>query len=196
MRPAWFCCAVLLVALVMPAFSVASDVTQSDDKWALPGHSVLKLGRAQPEQPFRPRLSVQDSESETLAEQETVTVSVTPTLKPAASSSVRAKVKPPEKREVTQKSLVKSTPLAPTKVISPVDGRLVPGVVLMLKLASDPALSGPLTLAADGTALVPLLGRLKLSGKTLPEAEAYLRSAYADGFYVKPELTLTLRDDS
>lgn len=40
----------------------------------------------------------------------------------------------------------------------------------------------------DGTAKLPLVGRIKLSGLTIPEAESYLEQVYTE-FYVKPFVT-------
>jgi protein involved in polysaccharide export with SLBB domain len=47
-------------------------------------------------------------------------------------------------------------------------------------------------LGADGTVLLPLIGTISLSGKTVSEANELIRKKYADGFVKEPHILLTV----
>jgi polysaccharide export outer membrane protein len=47
-------------------------------------------------------------------------------------------------------------------------------------------------LGSDGTALLPLIGTVSLSGKTVAEANELIRKRYAEGFVKDPHILLTV----
>ncbi|MCP9888952.1 SLBB domain-containing protein [Cyanobium sp. ATX 6A2] len=102
---------------------------------------------------------------------------------------------------------VRAEPLAPTQqgqlVESPPARAPVPqddayiigpgdGLALrFLSLSTAQDLSGPLEVISDGTATVPLLGSVRLTGLTLSQASLWLQSLYGREL-LRPELDLTL----
>jgi hypothetical protein len=198
MRAAMFWCGVVL-ALGLLAGSVsyarAQDVGPIEEKWALPGEGKLKLKLGRSESKSKTDYFTK-AEPDQLTEAKNEVRVLTPAVKPAVSVANPAPAvlaKPPARAEARTVKAPKAA-LPPAKPVLSVDGKLLPGAVLFLKLVNDPVLSGPVEILADGRAQLPLVGYLPLADKTLIEAEAAVRAAYADGFYVKPELTLTLRD--
>ena len=64
--------------------------------------------------------------------------------------------------------------------------------VLMITLIDEPQLSGRYTVEADGEFTFPLIGRIKAAGLTPREFEAALRKRLADGYFTKPQVTVSV----
>ena len=200
MVSARLCCAICLVLVLLPLAAVqAEDVGPVEEKWSLPHKSQLKLGRTLD----RPRY--QSLEQRQASQQLIRSVGAQNNPTPPPTTSAEASEVMPDKREQTPAAAFASrlpgvkppvnAPVAPQPAFTAQEG-LKPGHVLQFVLENDPELSGILTIDQDGFAQIPLVGRLSLAGKTLTEAEAALRAAFANGFFIKPRLMLSLGDGS
>jgi protein involved in polysaccharide export with SLBB domain len=72
--------------------------------------------------------------------------------------------------------------------------RLVPGDVLELKVYQEDELSGRIRVDGDGTVTLPLLGAVKVSGKTVEEASRLIRDSLARDYLFDPRVTLTVAE--
>lgn len=68
---------------------------------------------------------------------------------------------------------------------------LGPGDSLALRFLAASELSGPITLLSDGTASLPLLGNVRLTGLTLSQASQWLETLYKRQL-LRPELQLSM----
>lgn len=112
---------------------------------------------------------------------------------PGLVSGVRAA--PPEQIDLPRDAPA-SAGSAPARAPIPQDDTYVigPGDGLSLRFLSlntRQDLSGPVEVISDGTATVPLLGSVRLSGLTLSQASLWLQSLYSTEL-LRPELDLTL----
>jgi protein involved in polysaccharide export with SLBB domain len=71
--------------------------------------------------------------------------------------------------------------------------RLAANDLLDIRVYDEPDLSAEVRLAADGTAILPLIGSVPFQGKTLPQATALLRERYMAGYLVNPQVSLIIR---
>mgnify|MGYP000032399128 CR=1 FL=1 len=71
--------------------------------------------------------------------------------------------------------------------------RLQPGDLVQVSVFQEPDLSVQQKLDPDGVVIVPLLGRIALSGLTLREAETRLEELYvSEQYLISPQVTLTI----
>jgi polysaccharide export outer membrane protein len=92
-------------------------------------------------------------------------------------------------------------PMAPTTTSSSEAG-IVPTVsstytlspydVIDVSVYNEEDLHTRARLGADGTVLLPLIGTVSLSGKTVAEANELIRKKYSDGFVKEPHILLTV----
>jgi protein involved in polysaccharide export with SLBB domain len=71
--------------------------------------------------------------------------------------------------------------------------RLAANDLLDIRVYDEPDLTVEVRLAADGTAILPLIGSVSFQGKTLPQATALLRDRYMAGYLVNPQVSLIIR---
>ena len=71
--------------------------------------------------------------------------------------------------------------------------RLAANDLLEIRVYDEPDLTVEVRLAADGTAIFPLIGSVSLQGKTLPQATALIRDRYMAGYLVNPQVSLIIR---
>lgn len=84
-------------------------------------------------------------------------------------------------------NLPQAVPQDDTYIIGPGDSL----ALRFLNLSTRPDLSGPVEVISDGTATVPLIGSVRLSGLTLSQASLWLQTLYARQL-LRPELDLVL----
>ena len=84
-----------------------------------------------------------------------------------------------------------STPSEPSVTVSSTY-ELAPYDVIDVSVYNEEDLHTRSKLGADGTALLPLIGSVSLSGKTVSEATALIQKKYADGFVKDPHVLLTV----
>jgi protein involved in polysaccharide export with SLBB domain len=58
-------------------------------------------------------------------------------------------------------------------------------------IEGEPDLSGPYTIAQDGTVTLPLIGKIKAAGRTPKALQAVLIAKYKDGYLVDPDIRVT-----
>jgi len=68
--------------------------------------------------------------------------------------------------------------------------RLATGDMIALEVFREPDMSGTYPIESDGVIRHPFLGRHSLAGKTVQEAEAYLRDLLDERYLVNPRVTL------
>ncbi len=71
--------------------------------------------------------------------------------------------------------------------------RLAPDDLLDFRVFQEPELDAVIRVAGDGNAIFPLVGTIRMAGKTIGEANELLRRYYMDGYLVNPQVTLTVR---
>lgn len=71
--------------------------------------------------------------------------------------------------------------------------RLTPNDLLDFRVYQEPDMDAVIRISGDGTAAFPLVGNVKIGGKTITEAVAALRAAYLDGYLVNPQVSITIR---
>jgi polysaccharide export outer membrane protein len=81
--------------------------------------------------------------------------------------------------------LVRAATVSSTYTLSPYD-------VIDVSVYGEDDLHTRAKLGADGTALLPLIGTVALSGKTVAEANELIRKRYADGFVKDPHILVTV----
>ena len=62
---------------------------------------------------------------------------------------------------------------------------------LHIFIKGEPDLSGPYTIAQDGTVMLPLIGKIKAAGRTAEALQALLITKYKDGYLVDPDIRVT-----
>jgi len=70
--------------------------------------------------------------------------------------------------------------------------RLTANDLLDFRVFDEPDLTAEVRLAADGTAIFPLIGSVSLRDKTIPQATALLRERYMAGYLVNPQVSLII----
>lgn len=73
----------------------------------------------------------------------------------------------------------------------PATQALQAGDRVQLDIKNQPELSGELSIAQDGKIDLPLFGPIKIEGQTLAAAQAQITSAYANGYFVSPQIALS-----
>jgi len=74
----------------------------------------------------------------------------------------------------------------------PTDYIIGPQDVLAITVWDQDDLSGKFSVEADGTFTFPLVGRVKVGGMTLRQAEAEVKRLLMDGFFKNPQLTVAV----
>jgi polysaccharide export outer membrane protein len=71
--------------------------------------------------------------------------------------------------------------------------RLSANDLLDFRVYQEPDMDAVVRISGDGSAAFPLVGNVKIGGKTISEAVAALRAAYLDGYLVNPQVSITVR---
>jgi len=95
----------------------------------------------------------------------------------------------PSVRGETSKS---SLPVTSTPASAPQTYILSPSDVVQVKVYQEDDLESRLRIARDGTTSFPLIGVIKLGGKTVEQASNLIRDELAKDFLVNPQVTLTV----
>lgn len=69
-----------------------------------------------------------------------------------------------------------------------------PRDIVSITVFNQPSLSGKFTVDADGTVAMPLLGRVTAAGLTARDLERALVKRLADGFLMRPELSIAIEE--
>ena len=72
--------------------------------------------------------------------------------------------------------------------------KISPNDVLDLRRFQEPDLDAQVRVAGDGTAIFPLIGSVRLAGKSVSEAIALLRQRYQNGYLVNPQISLIVQN--
>jgi protein involved in polysaccharide export with SLBB domain len=78
---------------------------------------------------------------------------------------------------------------------APVDAnyRLAANDLLDFRVFQEPELDAVIRISGDGNAIFPLIGPVRIAGKTIGEATELLRKSYMAGYLVNPQVNLTVR---
>lgn len=71
--------------------------------------------------------------------------------------------------------------------------KVSPNDILAFKVFQEPDLDATVHIAADGSAIFPLVGSVGLAGKTVAEATTVLRQRYLNGYLVNPQISLIVQ---
>jgi len=71
--------------------------------------------------------------------------------------------------------------------------KLSPGDLFDLRVYQENDLDAVVRLSGDGSAILPLIGSVRLGGLTIDQATTLLQSRYRDGYLVNPQITVTVR---
>ena len=71
--------------------------------------------------------------------------------------------------------------------------RLAGDDLLDFRVFQEPELDAVIRVAGDGNAIFPLVGSVRIAGKSIGEATELLRQRYMAGYLVNPQITLTVR---
>lgn len=66
--------------------------------------------------------------------------------------------------------------------------------MIMVRVFQEDDLTTTARVAADGTVVMPLIGSVRVAGKTLSQASAVIRSALLQGYLVNPQVTISVED--
>ncbi len=78
-------------------------------------------------------------------------------------------------------------------VAAPPSGyRLAPGDSVMLNVFNEPALTAERTISSTGEVSLYLIGSIKIAGKSVGDAEEFIRGLYDRDYLVNPKVTLTI----
>ena len=69
---------------------------------------------------------------------------------------------------------------------------LTPNDLILIKVYRHDDLESKLRIESDGTSTFPLLGTIKLGGKTVEEAMVYIRDLLGRDYLVNPQVTITV----
>src|SRR6185436_12138884 len=69
---------------------------------------------------------------------------------------------------------------------------LTPNDLILIKVYRNDDLESKLRIESDGTSTFPLLGTIKLGGKTVEEAMVYIRHPLGKYYLVNPQVTITV----
>lgn len=93
--------------------------------------------------------------------------------------------------------------LSPPAVVAPplaapasADYRILPADVLGITVFQEADLTSTLRVSSEGTIALPLIGAVAVGGRTPQEAAQEIRSRLAQGFYVNPQVTVTVMEFS
>jgi protein involved in polysaccharide export with SLBB domain len=81
----------------------------------------------------------------------------------------------------------------PAPAQDPANYRISPNDVLDFKVFQEPDLDAQVRIAADGTAIFPLIGSVNLGAKTVSEATGIIRQRYLNGYLVNPQVSLIIQ---
>jgi protein involved in polysaccharide export with SLBB domain len=84
-----------------------------------------------------------------------------------------------------------ASPVMPSAMVSSTY-TLLPYDVIEVSVYNEEDLHTRARLGSDGTALLPLIGSVALSGKTVAEANEAIRKRYAEGFVKDPHILVTV----
>jgi polysaccharide biosynthesis/export protein len=69
---------------------------------------------------------------------------------------------------------------------------LAPNDVVLLKVYQEDDLQAQVRINKDGSVTLPLIGLVKIGGKTIDEASSTITAMFDDGYLVNPQITLTI----
>src|SRR5262249_49337801 len=72
--------------------------------------------------------------------------------------------------------------------------RLTANDVVQVSVYQETDLDARVRIARDGSVTLPLLGDVKLGGKTVEEATGFIRDRLKDGYLVNPQVTVTITE--
>jgi protein involved in polysaccharide export with SLBB domain len=84
-----------------------------------------------------------------------------------------------------------SPPPQPTQAQD--DYRLSPRDLLDFRIYQEPDFDAVIRISGDGTAIFPMIGQVKIAGRTVGEATEMLRQRYMAGYLANPQVNLTVR---
>lgn len=71
--------------------------------------------------------------------------------------------------------------------------RLAANDLVDFRVFQEPELDAVIRVSGDGNAIFPLIGPVRVAGKTIGEATELLRKRYMEGYLVNPQVNLTVR---
>jgi polysaccharide export outer membrane protein len=71
--------------------------------------------------------------------------------------------------------------------------KLSPGDLFDFRVYQENDLDAVVRLSGDGSAILPLIGSVRLGGLTIDQANTLIQSRYKDGYLVNPQITITVR---
>jgi polysaccharide export outer membrane protein len=71
--------------------------------------------------------------------------------------------------------------------------KLSPGDLFDFRVYQESDLDAVVRLSGDGSAILPLIGTIRLGGLSIDQATTLLQSRYKDGYLVNPQITITVR---
>ena len=90
-------------------------------------------------------------------------------------------------------AVVASAPAAAASSLSDPDYRLTPRDEVIFEMFNEPDVKTTQRLTGKGELTLPLIGTVHLGGRTLREAEAFIRDRYKElGFFVEPQVMLSV----
>lgn len=82
----------------------------------------------------------------------------------------------------------------PTAQVHIEDTRLGPGDVFEVRVYRQDAMSTTFNVSPEGTIAFPLIGEVKVAGKTPKQVEEDIRSRLADGYIVDPQVSVLVKE--
>src|SRR5687767_11185331 len=71
---------------------------------------------------------------------------------------------------------------------------LTPSDVVMLKVYQEDDLQTQARIGRDGVVTLPLLGQVKIGGRTIEEATVLITRLFDDGYLVNPQVSITVME--
>jgi polysaccharide export outer membrane protein len=70
--------------------------------------------------------------------------------------------------------------------------KLTPNDLIDFQVSGEPDLASVIRIAADGTAIFPLIGSLKVGGHSIPETTGLVTAKLKDGYLGQPQVNITV----
>ena len=71
--------------------------------------------------------------------------------------------------------------------------RLAANDLVDFRVFGEPEMDAVIRVSGDGNAIFPMVGQVRVAGKSIGEATELLRKRYMDGYLVNPQIALTVR---
>lgn len=82
----------------------------------------------------------------------------------------------------------------PSQEVHVEDTTLGPGDVFEVRVYRQETMSGTYDVSVEGTISFPLIGQVKVAGKTSKQVEEEIRSRLADGYIVEPHVSVLVKE--